>query len=64
MMPARVSHAELLPGEAAFAEEVARPEHGDDRFLTVLGDHRQLDPALIAPPALFTTAQPVPCWMR
>ena len=43
----RAADAERLPGQASFAEEVAGAQHGDHGFLAGLGEHRQLDAALL-----------------
>jgi hypothetical protein len=36
-----------MAGQRSFAEEGAAPEHADDPFLALLGDHAQLDLALL-----------------
>ena len=43
----RAAHANGLAGQAAFAEELARAEHAHDGFPARLGQHRQLDAALL-----------------
>ena len=43
----RRSHAQGLPGQAALAQEIARPEHGDHGLLAGRGQDGQLDSALL-----------------
>ena len=41
------AHANRLPGEAAFAEEVAGAQHRDDRLPPCPGQHREADCAVL-----------------
>ena len=36
-----------MAGQASFADEGAGPEHADDPFLALLGDHAEFDVALL-----------------
>ena len=43
----RRSHAQGLPGQAALAQEITRPEHGHHGLLAGRGQDGQLDSALL-----------------
>ena len=43
-------HTQRLSGEASFAEELTGTQNGDDRFLALLGGHRELHLAFLEIP--------------
>src|SRR5436190_1381909 len=40
-------HAQRLAGKTSLAKEITGAQHGEDRFLPLLGQDLQLDPALL-----------------